>query len=302
MYFPGDASPTGRHAGAYDPRTSLRRRFLIVLGVIALIVICLWPFAEPYMLEMEEVMLTSADLPASIGELRIVYLTDIHKGGLYTNGRLRDLISRVNACRADLVLLGGDYAADSNGAIAFFESMPPIHAKYGVYATVGNHDRTIPESNLMNLGYAMQSAGVEPLINRVARVRIGSASVYLAGIDDIACGHPDLQGVASQVRAEDYVIFLCHNPSVIPDALLARDMNNRINWYDLGLFGHTHGGQVFFLEDIMEKDGVPDMYTRGWIKQSRIDMLISRGIGTTGLPVRLLCRPQFHLLTIRSGK
>lgn len=302
MYFPGDASPTGKHAGPYDPTSSLRRRLLIILCIIGLILLVAWPFMEPYMLEMETVTLTSDDLPASIGELRIVYVTDIHKGGLYTHGRLRDLISRINACHADLVLLGGDYASDSSSAIAFFESMPLINARYGVYAVVGNHDRTMPESNLLTLGLAMESAGVKPLVNQVARVRIGASDIYLAGIDDVVCGHPNLAGVASQVRNEDYVIFLCHNPKIIPDALLAKDMNGRINWYDLGLFGHTHGGQVFFWEDIVEKDGVPDMYTRGWVKQSRIDMLISQGVGTTGLPIRLLCRPQFHLITIKSGK
>lgn len=302
MYFPGDASRQGRHAGAYDPSTSKMRKFLIFLGIILAAALVIWPFAEPYMLEKEEITLVADDLPAAIGELRIVYVSDIHKGGLYTDGRLRDLISRINACNADLVLLGGDYASDSSSAVDFFMNLPTIRARYGVYAVAGNHDRTLPESNLTQLRYAMQEAGVTPLVNSVSRVRIGYSDIYLAGIDDINCGHPDITGVAAQVSRDDYVIFLSHSPAAIPDALRALDRSGRGDWFDLGLFGHTHGGQIAGLESILERDGVPDMYTQGWLRQSRIDMLVSRGVGTSGLPVRLLCRPQMHLITIKSGQ
>ena len=302
MLFPGDASPRGRHAGAYDPSTSVGRKFLrIVLILVVLLVLC-WPFAESFMLETESVSLTCADLPAGIGQLRIVYASDIHKGGLFNDGRVKDLVSHINACSADIVLLGGDYASDSAGAIAFFQSLPRIHSRYGVYAVLGNHDRTIPESNLTTLRAAMQAAGVTPLVNSVSRVRIGVSDVYIAGIDDADNGRPDLQGVASKVSASDYVIFLSHTPAVIPDAVRATDKNGSQGWFDLGLFGHTHGGQIAFLGPLLKDDGVPDEYTKGWFKQNRADLLVSRGVGTSGLPMRLFCTPQIHLITVNAAK
>ncbi|MBQ8200767.1 MAG: metallophosphoesterase [Clostridia bacterium] len=302
MLFPGHVSPQGRHAGAYDPSTSKKRTFMKIMAALLILLLLAWPFIEPYMLETESVSLLADDLPSDIGQLRILYATDIHKGGSFTDGRLRDLVSRINACNADLVLLGGDYAQDSAGAVAFFQSLPRIYARYGVYAVVGNHDRTTPESNLTQLRTAMLNAGVTPLINDVARVRIGLSDVYLAGIDDVNCGHPDLNGVASRVSTDDYVIFLSHSPEIIPQALRTSDRSGRSSWYDLGLFGHTHGGQIIFLEELLDRDGVPNEYTQGWLRQNRIDMLVSRGVGTSGLPVRLLCRPQIHLITIRSAK
>ncbi len=302
MLFPGEVSPQGRHAGAYDPSTSKKRLVIRILIVLLVLAVLAWPFLEPYMLETETVSLLADDLPADIGQLRVVYVTDIHKGGLYTDGHLRDLVARINACNADLVLLGGDYATDSTGAVAFFNDLPRIHSRYGTFAVVGNHDRTTPESNLTQLRNAMQNAGVTPLVNMVSKVRIGLSDIYIAGVDDIYCGHPDIQGVASQVSTDDYVIFLCHNPTAIPQALAAADRNQRSNWFDLGLFGHTHGGQVPFVESILDRDGVPNQYMSGWLRQNRIDMLVSRGVGTSGVPVRLFCRPQMHLITIRSGK
>ncbi|MBE5810792.1 MAG: metallophosphoesterase [Clostridiales bacterium] len=302
MIFPGNASPRGRHAGAYDPSTSLTRRTVRFFLVLVLMIALAWPFVEPFLLQTEHTTLTAADLPASIGQLRIVYASDIHKGGIFGDKRVASLVSHINACNADIVLFGGDYAVDIDGAIEFFQTMPRIHSRYGVYAVLGNHDRTVPESKLTTLRSAMQNAGVMPLINAVTQVRIGMSSITIVGIDDADNGRPDMKGVASQVRAEDYVIFLSHNPKVIPDALKLQDMNGREGWFDLGLFGHTHGGQVAFLGAFLKNDGVPDEYTQGWFRQNRAHMLVSRGVGTSGLPVRLFCMPQIHLITVNTAK
>ncbi len=302
MCFSKPVSPRGVHAGAYDPSTSMGRK--VFRGIIVLIVLLIlsYPLLEPLLLTQDERVIFAQDLPAGIGQLRIVYVSDIHKGGLYTDARLADLISHINACSADLVLLGGDYAADSEGAIAFFRSMPRIHARYGVYGVLGNHDRTIPETNLTTLRGAMQSAGVTPLINDVSRVRIGPHDIYIAGIDDVHNGRPKLKEVAARVSADDFVIFLSHSPAVLPDALQAKDRSGEANWFDLGLFGHTHGGQIALLGPMLKDDGVPDEYTQGWFRQNRTDLLVSRGVGTSGLPVRLFCLPQFHVITVNTFK
>ena len=302
MLFPGSKSPAGQHAGAYDPRTSRGRFLLRMMLYVLMAVLLIWPFAEPWMLETEPITLSCADLPAGIGQLRIVYASDIHQGGLYTQSRVESLISHINACSADIVLLGGDYADDSNSAIAFFRNLPRIHSRYGVYGVLGNHDRTIPESNLTTLRAAMISAGVTPLINDVAEVRIGMSSIYIAGIDDVGNGYPDLKGVAKRTDAADYVIFLSHSPAVIEDVLTARDRNSRKDWFDLGLFGHTHGGQIAILGPLLKDDGVPNKYTSGWFRHNRTDMLVSRGVGTSGIPVRFLCQPQIHLITVNTAK
>ncbi len=300
--FPGENSPVGRHAGSYDPSTSRARLFFRIAVGIVIVLLLAWPFIEPFMLETESTFLTAQDLPAGIGQLRIVYVTDIHMSGPFGRSRVNSLISHINACNADIVLLGGDYATDSTGAIDFFRSLPRIHARYGVYAVLGNHDRTIPEANLTTLRAAMQAAGVTPLVNSVSRVRIGTQDIYIAGVDVPGNGRPDLQGVASQVNASDYVIFLCHTPSIIPEAMKAKDRNDRQGWFDLGLFGHTHGGQVAVIGPLLRDDGVPDHYTQGWFKQNRTDLLVSRGVGTSGLPVRLFCTPQIHLITVTAPK
>ena len=270
--------------------------FVVLIGLLA------YPFIEPYMLEVENAAITSEDLPSDIGQLRIVYMSDIHQGAYYSQSRVDELVKQVNALNADLVLLGGDYAEDSDGAVEFFSNLPNLHARYGVYAVMGNHDRTVPESNLQLMKTVMVSRGVTPVVNDVIPVRIGASNIYIAGIDDVNTGWPDLSGVASRVRDEDYVIFLSHSPEIVSDALKAEDMNGRRNWFDLGLYGHTHGGQIALVGQYLGISKVEPRYEQGWIVENRIDMLISRGVGTSVLPVRIGRPPQIHLITIRSAK
>lgn len=288
---------------AYRGRHEHRSRFGCLARIITFLVLVamlIYPFAEPFMLEVENVTLTSSDLPADIGQLRIVYLSDIHQGSFFSQSRVNDLVKRINALNADLVLLGGDYAEDSDGAVSFFRTLPNIHARYGVYAIMGNHDRTVPESNLQAMQTIMIAKGITPVVNDVIPVRIGVSNIYIAGIDDVNTGWPDLSGVAARTRAEDYVIFLSHSPEVIPDAQKCADMNGRRGWFDLGLFGHTHGGQIALIGQYLGIAKVPAQYEQGWIVENRIDMLISRGVGTSVLPVRIGRRPQIHVITVKS--
>ena len=271
-----------------------------IITFLVLVAMLIYPFAEPFMLEVENVTLTSSDLPADIGQLRIVYLSDIHQGSFFSQSRVDSLVKRINALNADLVLLGGDYAEDSDGAVAFFRSLPNIHARYGVYAVMGNHDRTVPESNLQAMQTVMIARGITPVVNDVIPVRIGVSNIYIAGIDDVNTGWPDLSGVAARTRAEDYVIFLSHSPEVIPDAHKCADMNGKRGWFDLGLFGHTHGGQIALIGQYLGIAKVPAQYEQGWIVENRINMLISRGVGTSVLPVRIGRRPQIHVITVKN--
>ncbi len=298
MLFPGNSDYRGRHAGEYVPPRRRFRFLLPVLAIVAAIALVAWPFVEPYFPEVERRTIQSPDLPENIPELRIVFVSDIHAGEFFGPDRVAALVRRINGMNADIVLLGGDFAGDSDGAVAFFRNLPTIQARYGVYAVPGNHDRTVPESNLSLLMDAMTRSGVTPLVNEVASVRIGNATVWLAGLDDVSNGHPELDRVAARVRRGDFVIFLCHSPAIIPEALNARDADFQKGWFDLGLFGHTHGGQLGLGGGIVRDDTVPAAYRSGWTRVNRIDLLTSRGIGTSVLPIRFLCRPQIHVITV----
>ncbi len=272
---------------------------LITLAVLLFVLV--YPFYQGRMLYTVRDTLEVSGLDPAFDGLTIVYVSDIHRGPYFSKGRVDDLIYRINAEGADLVLLGGDYANDSDGAIAFFRDLPKIYARRLVAGVVGNHDRTVPESNLETLKSAMLNAGVLPLVNATREVRVGDSALYLCGVDDYNNGHPQIAKVAEEMRESDFVIFLTHSPDNLPAALATQNAQGSANWFDLALCGHTHGGQVTFFGRPLFKTytNVSDDYLSGWVHIARTSVLVSNGVGTIGLPVRLFAPAQMHVITLK---
>ena len=278
------------------------RRFWLILVVALVVFLFAYPLLEARLLQTEKTYLKCDDLPLEANNLRIVYLSDIHYGFWFSDADLGRLVSRINNLRPDLILFGGDYAVDNQGAVDFFHALQKqdtLHARFGIFGVIGETDRGDSDFTCTQLTEAMNNAGVVPLVNKVVPVNILTRQIFIAGIDDVQTGRPDIKSVSRSVSAGDYVIFLSHNPSVIPDAQLATDKSGNLGWFDLGLFGHTHGGQMLFFSSVLGLDeDIPDRYHGGWLKENRVDLLISRGVGTSVYPGRLFCFPQIHCMEV----
>ena len=281
---------------------SRRRRRRIILAVLLLAFLVIYPLVEAKVLTTDKVSLYSEALPADANHLRIVYLSDIHWGYWFTDGDLSSLIAKINALRPDLVLFGGDYATDHESALAFFrkiQGMTRIHARYGIFGVPGESDCGEDGQDRVLLSEAMTNAGITPLFNKAEYIQIGKGRICVAGLDDYMAGKPDLKGLVSSISGADYVIFLAHNPSVIPEAQQTRNAAGSLSWFNLGLFGHTHGGQMKLFSPLLGiADDVPARYTSGWFTENRVDLLVSNGVGTSVFPGRLLCPPQIHQIEI----
>ena len=261
-----------------------------------------WPVLYPLylaaQLDTAEEEYRNPRWPAVLNGLRLAYLSDIHFGALFGEKRVRALAERVNALSPDVILLGGDYGEDSQGAVDFFRLKPGFRARYGVAAALGNHDRTLPDGNLPRILDAMRADGVTPLCNDVWMLEKGGKRVAFAGADDYYNGEPDLSKLSELTREADFTVFFPHEPDILPQVYALADGP----FYQLALCGHTHGGQVTVLgHSLHSSSDLKDRYRSGWYHEQGTDILVSNGVGTSVLPVRLGTRPQIHLLTMRSG-
>lgn len=242
---------------------------------------------------------TSASLPAVFDGLKVAYLSDIHYGTYFSEQRVAALVEKVNALSPDLIILGGDYGEDAQGALQFFRLRPAFHANIATLAVMGNHDRTAPESTFSEITKAMIQAGIRPLVNDIMVLEKEGKRLAIASIDDMYNGFPELESVADRCRGCDFVIFAPHSPDILPQAYELPGGP----FYQLALCGHTHGGQIApFGYAIKSSSIFGNRYRSGWKQEMGTDLMVSNGVGTSWFPIRIGARPQYHLITLRSAE
>ncbi|MGH7834564.1 MAG: metallophosphoesterase, partial [Candidatus Binatia bacterium] len=144
---------------------------------------------------------------------------------------------------------------------------------------------------------------IRVLRNEGMSLEIGNTALDIIGIDDLNEGKPDLRRALKDVSksAGEIRLLLSHRPEVFPEAARAG--------VDLVLSGHYHGGQVR-LTPRPESPSIARALTpyveglfrrpRGSEGSNRESLLfVSRGIGITGLPVRINCPPQIAHLELK---
>ena len=260
----------------------------------------LYPLYAARQLYLKEHMLAYEHLPPALDGLRIAYVSDIHYGSLLDETRVRDLVARVNALSPDLIILGGDYGEDAANTLRFWQIAPAFQARLGVCGVLGNHDRA--EASAATLCAAMRKHGVISLVNSTHFFSIDSARLAVGATDDCNHGQPNYAAVKRQRRNADFAIFAPHSPDALKGAFALGDPP----FFDLALCGHTHGGQIClgsFAPYTASKYGIRygNHYRSGEISEHGTRIIISNGVGTTFLPLRLFAPPQYHLITLRAG-
>lgn len=244
-----------------------------------------WAFdIEPKLLKT---VYYKAKLPGLEG-LRIVWATDFHIAA-GDKRYLQKVVQKVNAENADLILLGGDFVKGHKTASTLpmdtiAEELGMLKAKYGVYSVLGNHDWLIDGEAMRK---ALEKRKIKVLENESLRLEIENKNLYLAGLADYTMRQPDIE--KSLEKAGNPLILMSHNPDVFPEIPRLPDLT---------LAGHVHGGQVhlpFFGAPL-----VPSKYGRryagGKIEEDGRLIIVSRGIGTSLLPVRFNCRPEILVI------
>lgn len=259
------------------PRNRNRVLWSILLAVAALAAI------DGFLVEPDWIQVTRWTVQGNVAApLKIAELADLHTSHLGI--REKSLLKLLDQEAPDVIVVAGDSIASRNGYPGEAPLLRRLHAPLGVWLVRGNWEDDFPPRNERKY-YA--SLGIHFLLNEGAQLREG---IWLIGLDDPTAGRPDLNGALSGVPAGAYTIALFHSPK-----FFAKSAGR----YDLALAGHSHGGQVHVpgLERLWLPPGVGP-YVSGWFEQNGSRMYVSRGLGTTLLPVRFLCRPELPIITI----
>ena len=246
-------------------------------------------------------------------KLRIVVVADIHAGvPSMSESRVQDIVDLANAQGGDLIALLGDYRASHifQTRQVPIEQIAPIlaglQAPLGVHAVLGNHDwwqdteAMARRAGPIHHQTVLEGVGIPVLANRAVKLGHGPAAFWLMGLDSQSTFHQthprdpigmsDIRRSMVQITDDAPVILLAHEPDqfmLTPDRIA------------LTLSGHTHGGQIRFGSWVPI---VPSLYGKrlayGHIRRNGRDLVVSGGLGCSGMPVRFGMPPEITVVDL----
>ena len=283
------------------------RKKYIKSAIVLLIVIALLLFCSNQNRHLETTYYTykAEHLDAEFDGYRIVQISDLHNAKFGKDNQ--KLVDRIRECEPDMIVLTGDLV-DSNHtnvdrAVQFVDEIVKICP---VYYVTGNHEYWLEASEYDELMSGLTGAGAVILDDQVVEISRGDAKFRLVGLDDKSLADGTLEALLSdesirhdqagqkektadnEVSGEKAItVVLAHEPQY-----LARYAGTGV---DFVFSGHAHGGQfrLPFVGGIVAPDqGFFPEYTAGEYYMDGTEMIVSRGLGNSVIPVRLFNYPE----------
>lgn len=284
-----------------------------------------YALAEPFRLRVTRYAITPTGWPKGL-HLRLAVLTDLHIIEPWMGmARLQRIVARTNALAPDAVLLLGDYVPSAGmmkwaGRVGGYAlphdvwagELARLRAPWGIHAVLGNHDwwedRAVQVSGKgpTPAGIAMANAGLTVHENSALRFEKNGQPFWLAGLGDQWAyylvpgrrrgtyrGVDDLGATFQQVTDDAPVVLMAHEPDIFAQ------MGRYADRAALTLSGHTHGGQIRVMGYAPR---IPSRYGRrfdyGHIVEDGRHMVVSSGLGCSGIPLRFGAPPEVVLIEL----
>ena len=259
----------------------MTKQSMVLFAILAYVLIRSF-FIEPNTLELTQYRIENKYLQG----IRVVFLSDFHLKK-HDYKRLDKIVQLTNKQSPDIVLLGGDYVTGHNPD----KSMNPniIAQKLNLiqapkYAVFGEHDNAQDINKIKN---AFTEANIRILEDTNIRTIVKRRYLDIVGLADLKSKNPNINKALYRTMLPR--IIVTHNPdiyySIMDDVTLI-------------IAGHTHGGQFVI-------PGTPALFTpskfgskfaKGLIKETHNQMVISKGLGVTGIPIRFNCKPEIVVI------
>lgn len=257
---------------------------------------------EPNNLKTATYDIQSPKWPQEMPPLNVAMAADFHVGAPnVTVSKLEKIVQRINDLKPDIIVLPGDFLTmTGNDVVIGGKYVPPgevaavlknLHAPLGVFAVLGNHDVYNDPNGMQR---ALENAGIRVLENDAAHVQSADYNFWVAGLADDTSRKPDWKKTSEKITDGAPVILIMHDPGAF------MDKNDRPV---VSLAAHTHGGQfmpflVKFFENPVTR--APNKYMYGRVTEDGRELIVTSGIGTSVVPLRLGARPEIVKIKIHS--
>jgi uncharacterized protein len=278
----GDGVPGPAGAGIAWPGSAARARrsrarlTLAVLITATALLLCAG-LVEPGWIELTRHVLGR---PHADGRpLRVVQLSDLHLSSV--GERERRAAALVRSERPDLVVITGDLVESDEALPQLDAFLSLLGEPPAILAIPGNRERS-EAVRLGPMAATLARHRGQLLVNEVLEGVHQGHRYAVAGLD-YPTGALSRRDAAVLARSANRLV-LAHSPA-------ARD-----SWAGPAatamLAGHTHGGQIAPFGVALWLPPGCDGYAAGWFRGGKVDLYVSRGVGTSMVPFRLGARPE----------
>jgi predicted MPP superfamily phosphohydrolase len=241
-----------------------------------------------------------AGMPDALDGLRVIHLSDLHVGRIYSTGKLPALVEHCNGLGGDLIAVTGDLIDFAIEPLAqVIDAMKGLAAPMGVFFVPGNHDHLVDGPRFVAM---MHDAGLHLLVNQTTVLESRGCRIVVAGVDFTPRRRDQDQLVRRTLRHHrrndraDLRLLLAHHPDTF-DAAAQLGV-------DLTLSGHTHGGQVKLLQRRGKKGSIglgslAHKYPHGLYRRGEAHLHVTAGVGSW-IPLRVKCPAEIVRLTLHA--
>ena len=268
--------------------------------LLALIVWTIWGNTA---LMVNSITLSGNHIPSEFSGFRIAQISDLHNAEFGEENSL--LLNSLSESKPDMIAITGDLVdaqyTNIDVALSFAEKAVQIAP---VYYVTGNHEASLSQYSELKTG--LEAAGVIVLEDKAIQLEHNGGIVTLMGLSDpdftIKSNIFDEVPAMISTKLNDlmenkvgYTILLSHRPELF-DTYVSCGV-------DLVLSGHAHGGQ-FRLPLIgglvAPNQGFFPKYDAGLYTNGGTNMVVSRGLGNSIIPLRFNNRPEIVLVELKA--
>lgn len=245
---------------------------------------------EKYAIETKEFFLGNSSKDAS--NIKIIQISDLHLKSI--GYQHRNLAENINQIQPDLLIITGDSIEKARRLGLLNDFLMLIDNKIPKVAIMGNWEY-FGFVDKKALAKIYSNHNCDLLLNENKRYILKNKSFSITGVDDYVTGNADVATAMKNHQKSDYHLVLNHCPAYTKEIIEhQRAYNHEVDYI---FSGHTHGGQINLLGFAPFLPFGSGKYVKGWYQENKDDpkMYVSKGIGTTFLPLRFGSRAEIAL-------
>lgn len=293
----------------FNVRPKIISRIGSFLAIITLIMLVSGAICGRNRVHVKQITINVPSLPEALNNFTIAHFSDAHLGNWNDHKQtIEKAIALINEQKPDIIVFSGDMVNNFSEELVGYDTIfNRLHATYGKYAVLGNHDygdytqwesHKARERNLQQTIQGIRGLGFDLLLNEHRTLTVNGRKLDIVGVENWGVppfkqyGDLDaaLQGTSDSVPK----ILISHDSSHWRAEVIGKESSF------LTLSGHTHAAQIGIITKNIHWSPSKWLYPEweGLYQEGKQFLYVNRGLGYVGVPMRIGVPPEITLIRL----